>query len=180
MINRVILVGRITRDPEIRYLQNGAATVSFSIAVERPYTGQNGERQADFINCVAWRTQAEFISRYIKKGYMMSVEGRIQTRQYQDQQGQTRYVTEVVCDAVSSLQPRDSSQAASYPQANTYQNNSYQSSNNFQANSYGNGSYQPSSYNNQGYQAPQERNRVVEPSSDQALDINIADDDLPF
>ena len=85
MINRVILVGRITKDPEIRYLQNGTATVSFTIACDRQYVAQNGERGADFINCVAWRQTAEFISRYIKKGYMMSVEGRIQTRQYQDQ-----------------------------------------------------------------------------------------------
>lgn len=166
MVNRVVLVGRITRDPEIRYLQNGAATVSFSLAIDRPYTSQNGERQADFVNCVAWRNQAEFISRFIKKGYMMAVEGRIQTRQYQDQQGQTRYVTEVVCDQVSNLQPRDSSVAS---QPNMNQNTGYSQQNNYNQ-GFGNQGYNNQGYkDNGGYQAP-----------DQSLDVNIADDDLPF
>lgn len=170
MINRVILVGRITRDPEIRYLQNGTATVSFTLACDRQYTAQNGERGADFINCVAWRQSAEFISRYIKKGYMMSVEGRIQTRQYQDQQGQTRYVTEVLAEQVQNLTPRDPSQA---PQQ-----------------SFGNQQNYNQGFNNQGfsnqYQAParpQYSNKPQasnEPSQDQVLDLNVADDDLPF
>lgn len=169
MVNRVVLVGRITKDPEIRYLQNGSSSVSFSLAVDRSFVGQNGERQADFINCVAWRGQADFISRYIKKGYMMSVEGRIQTRQYQDQQGQTRYVTEVVCEQVSNLQPRDPNQAPSQPSQGGYaQNNNYSQNNNINQ-----------GYNNQGYQSAN-RPKAVEPAQDQALDLNIADDDLPF
>lgn len=109
MINNVVLVGRITRDPEVRYTPNNIATVSFSLAVDRNQAAVNGERQADFINCVAWRQSAEFMGKYIKKGYLMGITGRIQTRSYQGQDGQTRYVTEVVCDNVRSLQGRDSS-----------------------------------------------------------------------
>ena len=84
-MNKVILSGRITRDPEIRYTQNGASVVSFTIAVDRPIRDAQGNRQADFINCVAWRGTAEFMSRYIKKGYMLIVEGYITSRSYQGQ-----------------------------------------------------------------------------------------------
>lgn len=108
MINNVVLVGRITRDPDVRYTSNNIANVSFSLAVDRNQTGQNGERQVDFINCIAWRQSADFMGKYIKKGYLMGITGRIQTRSYQGQDGQTRYVTEVVCDSVRSLQGRDS------------------------------------------------------------------------
>ena len=114
MINNVVLVGRITKDPEVRYTSSNIANCNFTIAVDRGYTAQNGERQSDFINCVSWRQQAEFMSQYIKKGYMMGVTGRIQTRSYQAQDGSTRYVTEVVCDSVQNLQPRDT-QAAAVP-----------------------------------------------------------------
>lgn len=161
MINRVILVGRITKDPEIRYLQNGTSTVSFTVACDRPFVSQNGERGADFINCVAWRQTADFISRYIKKGYMLSVEGRIQTRQYQDQQGQTRYVTEVLAESVQNLQPRDPNQA----QPAGYQQNYNQGFNN-------------QGYQNNQYQQP--RQGYSQPSEDQVLDLNVSDDDLPF
>ena len=116
-MNKVLLVGRITKDPEIRYLQNGTPQVLFTLAVDRGVRDVNGNRQADFISCVAWRGQADFISRYIRKGYLMSVEGRIQTRNYQGQDGQMRYVTEVVLDAVENLTPRqDDAQGASYQQ----------------------------------------------------------------
>lgn len=175
MINRVILVGRITKDPEIRYLQNGTATVSFTIACDRQYVAQNGERGADFINCVAWRQTAEFISRYIKKGYMMSVEGRIQTRQYQDQQGQTRYVTEVLAEQVQNLTPRDPNQA---PQHSFNNQQNYNQG-------FNNQGYNNQGYNNQ-YQAPTrpqyptKPQAPAEPSQDQVLDLNVADDDLPF
>ncbi len=107
MINNVVLVGRITKDPELRYTPSNVATVSFSIAVDRTYQSQNGERQADFINCVAWRQSAEFLAKYVKKGYMVGVTGSIQTRNYQAQDGTTRYVTEVVCNSVQNLQGRN-------------------------------------------------------------------------
>ncbi len=111
MINNVVLVGRITKDPELRYTPSNVATVSFSIAIDRAYQSQNGERQADFINCVAWRQSAEFLAKYVKKGYMIGVTGSIQTRNYQAQDGTTRYVTEVVCNSVQNLQGRNDAAA---------------------------------------------------------------------
>ena len=118
-MNKVLLVGRITRDPDLRYTPSNIPTVSFTVAVDRGFKDQNGQRQADFINCVAWRSQAEFIGRYIKKGNMLSVEGRIQSRSYQNQQGVMQYVTEVICDAVENLTPRPANND-SYNQVNNY------------------------------------------------------------
>ena len=107
MINSVVLVGRITKDPELRYTPSNVATVSFSLAIDRTFQSSTGERQADFINCVAWRQSAEFLAKYVKKGYMVGVTGSIQTRNYQAQDGTTRYVTEVVCNSVQNLQGRN-------------------------------------------------------------------------
>lgn len=118
-MNKVLLVGRITRDPDLRYTPSNIPTVSFTVAVDRGFKDQNGQRQADFINCVAWRSQAEFIGRYIKKGNMLSIEGRIQSRSYQNQQGVMQYVTEVICDAVENLTPRPANND-SYNQVNNY------------------------------------------------------------
>ena len=174
MINRVVLVGRLTRDPELRKTQSGTSVCSFTMAVGRRVSTQ-GQPDADFINCVAWRQTAEFISRYIKKGYMMSVEGRIQTRQYQDQQGQTRYVTEVLAEQVQNLTPRDPNQA---PQQSFNNQQNYNQG-------FNNQGYNNQGYNNQ-YQAPTrpqyptKPQAPAEPSQDQVLDLNVADDDLPF
>ena len=107
-MNKVILIGRLTRDPELRTISNGTATTSFSLAVNRNFTNQNGEREADFINCVAWRRQAENIAKYCVKGTQVAVEGRIQTRSYDAQDGTKRYVTEVVADNVTFLSPKGS------------------------------------------------------------------------
>lgn len=107
-MNKVILIGRLTRDPELRTISNGTSTTSFSIAVNRPFTNQNGEREADFINCVAWRKQAENIAKYCVKGTQVAVEGRIQTRSYDAQDGTKRYVTEVIADNVTFLSPKGS------------------------------------------------------------------------
>lgn len=109
MINRVVLVGRLTRDPELKYTTNGIANLRFSIAVNRTFTSQNGERQADFINCVAWRGQAENMAKFLRKGSLIGVEGRIETGSYQAQDGSTRYTTDVVCDSVQFLEPRQAS-----------------------------------------------------------------------
>lgn len=98
MLNRVILMGRLTADPELRQTQTGTSVVSFSIAVDRDYTPKGEEKQTDFINLVAWRQTAEFISKYFSKGKMIAVEGRIQTRNYTDNNGNKRYVTEVIVD----------------------------------------------------------------------------------
>ena len=113
-MNKVILIGRLTRDPELRTIANGTATTSFSIAVNRPFTNQNGEREADFINCVAWRRQAENIAKYCVKGTQVAVEGRIQTRSYDAQDGTKRYVTEVVADNVTFLSPKGSVSSSDY------------------------------------------------------------------
>ncbi|HLS35786.1 MAG TPA: single-stranded DNA-binding protein [Bacillota bacterium] len=109
MMNRAVLVGRLTRDPDLRYTPNGVAVANFTLAVNRPFTNQQGERDADFINCVVWRRQAENLANYMKKGSMVGVDGRIQTRTYEDQDGKTVYVTEVVADNVHFLESRGSS-----------------------------------------------------------------------
>jgi single-strand DNA-binding protein len=100
MLNKVILLGRLTRDPELRSTPQGVSTCSFSIAVDRNFVRQGEERKADFINCVAWRQTAEFISKYFKKGSMVALEGSIQTRSWDDQDGKKRYATDVVVSQV--------------------------------------------------------------------------------
>lgn len=112
-MNKAILIGRLTRDPEIRSTSNGTATTSFTIAVTRTYTNQNGEREADFINCVAWRKQAENIAKYCSKGSQVAVEGRIQTRNYDAQDGTKRYVTEIIADNVTFLGSKGSNEGFS-------------------------------------------------------------------
>lgn len=94
-----MLVGRLTADPELRYTQSGTASASFSLAVTRRFANQNGEREADFINCVAWQKGAEFVANYFKKGQWMELEGRMQVRSY-EKDGQKRWVTEVVADQI--------------------------------------------------------------------------------
>lgn len=101
MLNRVILMGRITQDLEIRQTQGGASVLSFTVAVDRNFVKQGEERQTDFINCVAWRQQAEFINRYFAKGRMIALEGNLRTRTYDDKNGTKHYVTEVFVDSVS-------------------------------------------------------------------------------
>ena len=107
-MNKVILIGRLTRDPELRYTSSNIPVATFSLAVDRTFTGQNGERETDFINIVVWRKQAENCKNYINQGSQVAVEGRIQTRSYEDQNGQKRYVTEVVADNVQFLDTKAS------------------------------------------------------------------------
>jgi len=106
MINRVILVGRLTRDPELRYTPNGVAVASFTLACNRPFTNQQGEREADFIRVVVWRRQAENVANYLQKGSLAGVDGRIQTRSYDNNEGRRVFVTEVVGDSVQFLEPK--------------------------------------------------------------------------
>lgn len=101
MLNNVVLMGRITHDLEIKQTQNGNAVLQFSLAVERRYKGSDGTHETDFINCVAWRQQAEFIGKYFRKGRMIAVEGNLRTRTYDDKNGTKHYVTEVYVDSVS-------------------------------------------------------------------------------
>lgn len=106
MINNVVLVGRMTRDAELRYTPSNVAVATFSLAVNRNFRSQNGEREADFINCVMWRQQAENLANWAKKGALVGITGRIQTRNYENQQGQRVYVTEVVAENFQLLESR--------------------------------------------------------------------------
>jgi single-strand DNA-binding protein len=109
MLNRVILIGRLTRDPELRVTsQSGVPMASFSIAVDRPYQSQSGQRETDFIDCVAWRRLAETVAEHMRKGRLIAVDGRLQIRNYETQDGQRRRVAEVVAEDVRFLdRPRD-------------------------------------------------------------------------
>lgn len=106
MINRIVLVGRLTKDPELVTTSSGVNIVNFTLAVNRPYTNAKGEQEADFINCVAFRKQAENINKYLSKGSLAGVDGRIQSRSYKDKDGKNVYVTEVLCDSVRFLEPK--------------------------------------------------------------------------
>lgn len=101
MLNSVALVGRLVADPELRHTQNDIAVSSFRVAVDRDFSGNSGERQADFINIVAWRDTAEFVCKYFVKGQMIALSGRIQSRNYEDKNGDKRTAVEVVADRVS-------------------------------------------------------------------------------
>lgn len=103
MYNRVILIGRLTRDPELRYVPSGAPVASFTLAVDRPFRDQQGNRETDFIDVVAWRKLAEQVSQYVTKGRLVAVEGRLQIRSYETQDGQKRKVAEVVADGIRFL-----------------------------------------------------------------------------
>lgn len=104
MLNRVILIGRLTKDPDLRYTQNSIATCSFTLAVNRSFTNQQGERDADFIPVVTWRGLAESCNKFLSKGRLVAVTGRLQTRTYEGNDGQRRYITEVVADEVQFLE----------------------------------------------------------------------------
>ena len=106
MVNQVFLIGRLVRDPEMRTTSSGINSTTFTVAVSRNYTNPNGERDTDFLNCVAWRKQAENIAKYCNKGSQVAVEGRIQTRSYDAQDGTKRYVTEIIADNVTFLGTR--------------------------------------------------------------------------
>lgn len=156
MINNLTLVGRLTKDPDLKYTGNGTAVATFTLAVNRNFTNQSGEREADFINCVIWRKPAETLANYAKKGVLIGVTGRIQTRSYDNQQGQKIYVTEVIADNFQLLESKkaDSSQniqgnGVSNSQTNNYTRNQ-QNTNSATEDPFGNSS------------------------------IDISDDDLPF
>lgn len=104
MINNIVLVGRMVRDAELKYTPNNQAVATFTLAVNRNFKSQNGEREADFINCVIWRQQAENLANWAKKGALIGITGRIQTRNYENQQGQRVFVTEVIADSFQLLE----------------------------------------------------------------------------
>ena len=162
-MNKVILTGRITKDPELRYTQSGMATLAFTVAVDRQVRATDGTRQADFINCVAWGQQADFMSRYVHKGNMLAVAGRIQTRNYQGQDGQTRYVTEVVVESVENMTPRDPNMAPQQGSFQQPQQNQYQG------------------YNNPGYgQKPQQPANANHEEAPNSFGLDDDNDTLPW
>ena len=187
MINRVVLVGRLTRDVEVRKTQSGLSVASFTVACDRRGPRDaNNQSTADFINCVAWRQSADFLGQYARKGAMVAVEGRLQSRSYDRQDGTKAYVTEVQCDNVSLCESRAASM-------NREQNN--YSDNGGYNNNYGNNSYNNGGYNNGGYGNNYSSNGFSQPSysqpqggnamggnSDFSADpgFDISNDDLPF
>ena len=117
MYNKAILIGRLTADPELKQTPNGVSVCSFSIACDRAFSGRNGERQTDFINIVTWRQQAEFVSKYFSKGRLIGIDGSIQTRNYEDKNGNKRTAVEVVADRAFFVDCKNSAQGSgsSYP-----------------------------------------------------------------
>lgn len=116
MINNVTLVGRMTKDVDLRYTPNGKAVGSFTVAVNRPFKNANGENEADFINCQTWGKQAENLANYMKKGSQIGLVGRIQTRNYENNEGKRVFITEVVADSVQFLESKGSSQGQNQSQ----------------------------------------------------------------
>lgn len=164
MINRVVLVGRMTKDPELRYTPSGVAVCRFTLAVNRSFSSQDGEKEADFIQCTVWRKPAENTANFLRKGSLTGVEGRIQTGSYEGTDGKRVYTTEVVCDSVQFLEPKNSQGGG---------NQSGQQSN-----------QQPNQQRpqQQTNQQPQQSNytRVDEDPFSNGSPINVSDDDLPF
>ena len=168
MINNVVLVGRMTRDAELRYTPSNVAVATFSLAVNRNFKGANGERETDFINCVIWRQQAENLANWAKKGALIGITGRIQTRNYENQQGQRVYVTEVVAENFQLLESRTASEQR---QQNPSSGDSFQGGgNNF------NNNYNQSSQSAKNTMPDFDRDS--DPFSGSSIDIS--DDDLPF
>lgn len=163
MINRVVLVGRLTKDVDLRYTPSGVAMARFTLAVNRTFSNQQGEKEADFINCLVWRKQAENTANYLKKGSLAGVEGRIQTGSYEGQDGKRVYTTDVVADSVQFLEPKNGQ--ATPNNGSTGQPNDHQRS-------------------QTEYQQPQTQpnyTRVDEdPFSNSSGPVEVSDDDLPF
>jgi single-strand DNA-binding protein len=122
-LNRVVLVGRLTADPQLKYTPSGVPVASFTLAVNRNFTNQAGEREADFINCQVWRKPAENVANYLKKGSLAGVDGRIQTRNFEGQDGKRVFMTEVVAESVQFLEPKGQSSNQGQSQNNNQSNN---------------------------------------------------------
>ncbi|WP_145463472.1 single-stranded DNA-binding protein [Staphylococcus epidermidis] len=169
MINRVVLVGRLTKDPEFRTTQSGIDVATFTLAVNRNFTNAQGEREADFINIIVFRKQAHNVNNYLSKGKLAGVDGRIQSRSYENQEGRRIFVTEVVADSVQFLEPKNAQQGGQRSQNSNFQD-------------YGQGfggqqSGQNTSYNNNN---SSNSNQSDNPFANANGPIDISDDDLPF
>ena len=165
MLNHIVIMGRLTRDPELRRTGSGIAVASFTVAVDRDFGGRDGgERETDFIDCVAWRQTGEFVSKYFTKGSMIVVSGRLQIRNWNDKDGNKRRTAEVVADNCYFGESKRSNEGGSYSNGNSYGGNSYG----------GNSYAAPAAPSYGGYAAP-----AGNPASDFAM---LDDDDaqLPF
>ncbi len=163
MLNRVVLVGRLTKDPDLRYTPNGVAVANFTIAVNRPFNSQQGGKDADFINCVVWRRAAENLANFMKKGSQVGVDGRLQSRSFDNSEGKRVFVTEVVADSVQFLESKGSGQGGAGSQGFQPNNQNQQ---------FGN--------NNQNQQSQQSNQNQEDPFANSGDPIDISDDDLPF
>lgn len=203
MINNTTLVGRLTKNPDLRYTGSGLAVVSFSLAVERNYTNAQGERETDFINCQAWRGTAETIANFAVKGSLVGITGNIQTRNYQNNEGRTIYITEVIIDNFQMLEPKnvtDQRRTQLGGGQNNNQNKNQQSNNkqqqqqNYQNNNNQN-IYQNNQQNNNQSNTGQNSGRSGQSSNQSPFNnnysnntdpfqnngkVDISDDDLPF
>ncbi|WP_461240085.1 single-stranded DNA-binding protein [Paucilactobacillus sp. N302-9] len=177
MINRTTLVGRLTRDPELRYTTSGTAVATFTVAVNRQFTNQAGEREADFISCVIWRKSAENFTNFTHKGSLVGIDGRIQTRNYENQQGQRVYVTEVVVENFSLLEPKSQNQNRNNNASNF---NNDQSMNAPQSSNPENPFGAPAANNNAQSNADNSNSNASDPFASNGEPIDISDDDLPF
>lgn len=165
MINNVVLVGRLTKDSDLRYTNTGTAVATFTLAVNRNFTNKNGQREADFVNCVIWRKSAEALANYSRKGTLIGVTGRIQTRSYDNQQGQRVFVTEVLAESFQLLESRAISEQRQETNGSGTSNQApFSSMNQQQTNSSNTGQ-------TQGY---------FTSSFPSSNEIDISDDDLPF
>jgi len=181
MINRVVLVGRLTKDPELKYTQTGIAVTRFTLAVNRTFSSQSGEREADFINCVTWRKQAENTANFLRKGSLTGIEGRIQTSSFDGQDGKRVFMTEVVADSVQFLEPRNASTAdrsgAGYGAPSQNQGAQQNEQPYYQ-------NQQPTQqYQQPQQQQPNQQNYTRtdnDPFSTGGGPIEVSDDDLPF
>jgi len=151
MLNKVILIGRTTRDVDFRRTSSGTPVATFTLALDNRYVLKDGKPTTDFINCVAWNKTAETMEKYVKKGALIAVEGRIQTRNYENKDGNKVYVTEVVCENMRMLDTRNSSNNSTYLE-----------------------DYEPS---NNGYQKDEDNTENV---TNNNVEFNISEDDLPF
>ena len=166
MINNVVLVGRLTKDIDLKYTGSGTAVGTFNLAVNRKFTDQNGERKSDFINCVIWRKAAENMANFTRKGSLVGIEGSIQTRNYDNQQGNRVYVTEVVVDNFTLLEPKQTTEQR--PRENTYKQPDKKEK-----------SMDASKTGDYKYNSFDEFNNTPDPfASSEPYDVS--DDDLPF
>lgn len=176
MLNRVILIGRLTRDPELRYTPTGVAVTQFTLAVDRPFSNNQNEREADFIPIVTWRQLAETCANYLRKGRLAAVEGRIQVRNYENNEGKRVYVTEVIADNVRFLESANRGEGGG--QRDDYQGGGGGNPGGGGGNRYGGGgnSYGSGSGGGGGNRG----GNNADPFSDDGKPIDISDDDLPF